>query len=38
MSEQFLLPILGIFAPLIIATVAAYILLNRTDLHSGGKH
>ena len=38
MSAQFLLPILGVFGPLAIATVAAYLLLNRPDFHSRGKH
>ena len=38
MPEQFLLPILGVFGPLAIATVAAYILLNRPDIHSRRKH
>lgn len=37
MSQQLLWPILSVFGPLVIATVAAYVLLNRDDLHSGGK-
>ena len=38
MSEQFLWPILGVFAPFVIASVVAYVLLNRQDGHSHGKH
>lgn len=38
MSEQFLWPILGVFGPLVIATVVAYVLLNNSDLHTRRKH
>ena len=38
MSEQFLLSILSVFGPLVIASVVAYILLNRPHTHSHGKH
>lgn len=38
MSEQVLLPVLGIFGPLVVATVAAYLLLIRDDLHTPGNH
>ena len=33
MSEQFLWPILSVVAPLVIASVIAYVLLNRPDGH-----
>ena len=38
MSEQFLWPILSVVAPLVIASVVAYVLLNRQDGHSHRKH
>jgi hypothetical protein len=38
MPEQFIWPILGVFGPLIAATIAAYLLLNRDRLHTRGKH
>ena len=37
MSAQLLLPIASVFAPLVIATVVAYLLLNSSYLHSRGK-
>ncbi len=38
MTEQFLLPVLTIFTPLVIATVVAYAMLNSHGMHSGRKH
>ena len=38
MSQQILLPMLGIFGSLVVATVVAYVLLNNDDLHRHGKH
>lgn len=38
MPEAVLLPVLGVFGPLILATVAAYLLLNRYDPHTRGRH
>ena len=38
MSEQLLWPILGVFAPLVIATMIAYFLLRNDGLHTRGKH
>lgn len=32
MSEEFVLPIISVFGPLIIATIAAYMMLNRSHL------
>ncbi len=36
--EQILLPMLGVFGALVVATVVAYVLLNNDDLHTRGKH
>ena len=38
MSEQFLWPILSVVAPLVIASVVAFVLLNGQDGHSDRKH
>lgn len=38
MPEEVLLPILGVFGPLIVATIAAYVMLNRDFFHTRGKH
>lgn len=38
MPEVVLLPVLGVFGPLILATIAAYLLLNRDDPHTRGRH
>jgi hypothetical protein len=38
MSQEILLPMLGIFGALAAATVIAYVLLNNDDLHTRGKH
>ena len=38
MTEQFLLPVLSVFAPLVIATVVAYAMLNSHAMHAGRKH
>ena len=38
MPEQVLLPILGVFGLLVVATVIAYLLLNNDNLHTRGKH
>ncbi len=38
MPEAVLLPILGVFGPLVIATVGAYVMLNRDLFHHRGKH
>lgn len=38
MSQEILLPVLGIFGTLAAATVVAYVLLNSDYLHSHGKH
>ena len=38
MSEQFLWPILSVVAPLVIASLVAYVLLNGQDDHSHRKH
>ena len=41
MPEQFVLPIVSIFGPLVVATLAAWMLLNREDTRDrrrpGGK-
>jgi len=37
MSEELLLPLLGVFVPLIAATLAGYMLLNRADAHKHGR-
>ena len=38
MPEQVLLPIVGILGPLFVATIAAYLLLNRDDTRTRGNH
>lgn len=38
MPEAVLLPVLGVFGPLIAATIAAYLLLNRGEPHMRGRH
>ncbi len=38
MSQEILLPMLGILGALAGATVVAYALLNNDHLHSRGKH
>ena len=38
MSQEILLPMLGIFGALAAATVIAYVLLNNDNLHTHGKH
>jgi hypothetical protein len=38
MSQEILLPLLGVFGALAAATVVAYVLLNNDDLHGRGKH
>jgi hypothetical protein len=38
MPEHVLLPMLGVFGPLVVATLAAYFWLNREDLHTRGRH
>lgn len=38
MSQEILLPMLGIFGALAAATVVAYVLLNNDNLHTPGKH
>lgn len=38
MSEEVLLPLLGVFIPLVAATLTAYFLLNRDDVHKHGRH
>ena len=35
MSEQLFLPVLSVFGPLFVATIAAYMMLNRSDPHKG---
>ncbi len=34
----YLLPTVTVFAPLVIATLVAYLLLNNPNLHSRSKH
>lgn len=34
MPEQFLVPMIGVFGPLFIATIAAYLMLNRNGFDS----
>ncbi len=38
MSEAVLLPMLGVFGPLVAATIGAYVLLNRDDASTRGRH
>ena len=38
MSHEILLPFLGVFGALAVATVVAYLLLNNDYLHTRGKH
>ena len=38
MSEQILWSILSVVAPLVVASIVAYVLLNRQDGHSHRKH
>ena len=38
MPELVLLPILGVFGALAVATVVAYVLLNNEKLHTHDKH
>ena len=38
MSQEILLPLLGVFGSLAAATLLAYVLLNKDDLHRRGKH
>ena len=38
MSEQLLWGILSVVAPLVIASVVSYMLLNSENLHSRGRH
>lgn len=38
MPGQVLLPILGVFGTLAVATVVAYVMLNNEKLHTRDKH
>ncbi len=38
MTEQYLLPTLAVFVPLVVATLVAYVLLINPDLHSRHRH
>ncbi len=38
MPEEMLLPLIGVFVPLVAATLAAYGLLNRDDTRKHGRH
>jgi hypothetical protein len=38
MSQEILVPVLGVFGSLIVATVVAYVLLNSDSLHTRGRH
>jgi hypothetical protein len=38
MSQEFVWSILSVVAPLVIASLVAYVLLNRQDGHSHRKH